>query len=470
MVMRNLIWRVGQRVGDGGATAAVLARALFNEGLRQISSGANAMQLARGVRLGVDAAVAQLRQQSRPVSREDELASIAYNITGQRNLSAVLGEMAYLLGAHPNVIIDKLVAPYLERRYIMGAHYKAQIASMLFYTHPQNRRALLVSPALAVVDERLSEADQVIPLLEAALKSDCKAIAIIAQDFSNTALHVLTSNNQLPKDKKKLDILAVKLQTLGEERMLGLTDLAMMTGGTVLSQTSIHNARTAQPSDIGRAQRVEYSETGLVVVAPESTRPLLRETIHALRAQLAEMTLNDEDRPKLVRRLSTLTGGVGELKIGAYSQSERDLLEEHSSRVIKVLSAAQQFGVVPGGGAAYHHCAAAVRALASTEAAEGDVATGVRLLADVLSAPLRQILCNSKVSSSAVYLNRVAEAGETATFDAVTGEVTDAFQAGVLDVTDVVINVLQTAVSGALMALTTDAIVYHKKPKDSFEP
>ncbi|MFN8439766.1 MAG: TCP-1/cpn60 chaperonin family protein [Caldilineaceae bacterium] len=466
MIMRSLIWRVGQRSGDGGATAAVLARALFNEGLRQITAGANAMQLAQGVRLGVDVALEELKKQSQPITSEDELAHLAYSIAGRRDLAMVLGEMAYLLGPDANVIIDKLVAPYLERRYITGAHFKAQISSMFFYTEPQKKRTLLVSPLIALVDQQLTEAEQAVALLEAALQRKAKALAIIAHDITGPALHVLVSNNQLPKEKKKLEIFGGKLMVLGEERTYGYSDLAMMTGATLLGPTRTRSAIAAKPEDLGVTQRVEHSDAGLVIVTPPEARATIRETVNALRFQLSELPFNDEERPKLVRRLSTLTGGLGELKIGAYNQPERDQLEEYSSRALKVLSSAQKGGVVAGAGAALLHCVPAVNAIQ----AEGDVAVGVKLLATVLSAPLRQILVNYGVPSEALYLQQIADAGAPASFDARTGEVVNGFSDGVLDVTDVTVDVLQTAISGALMALTTDAIVYHKNPQQSMEP
>lgn len=466
MVMRNLIWRVGQRSGDGGATAAVLARALFNEGRRQITAGANAMQLAQGVRLGLEVVLQELNKQSRPITSEDELAHLAYSIVGRRDLAMVLGEMAYLLGPDANVIIDKLVAPYLERRYITGAHFKAQISSMFFYNEAQKKRTLLVSPLIALVDQQLTEADQAVALLEAALQRKAKALAVIAHEISGPALHVLVSNNQLPKEKKKLEIFGGKLMVLGEERSYAYTDLAMMTGATMLGPTRSYSASAARPEDLGQTQRVEYSSAGLVIVTPPEAQPLIRDTVNALRTQLSEIPFDHEDRPKLVRRLSTLTGGLGELKIGAYSQPERDQLEEYSSRALKVLSSAQKGGVIAGAGAGLVHCAPALAALQ----AEGDVAVGVNLLRTILSAPLTQILKNYGVSSEALYLQKIADAGVPYTFDAQSGKIVNAFADGVFDVTDVTTDVLQTAISGALMALTTDAIVYHKKPQESMEP
>ena len=170
MVMRNLIWRVGQRAGDGGATAAVLARAIYKEGLRLSNAGLNQMRLSRGIEEGVRIATEALLAQARPVSGENELAAVARTITKDDALSAVLGEMSYLLGPDAHVIIEKYVAPYLQRRYIAGAHFGAEISSMYFYTQPEQKKTVLNEPAVAMLEERLDQAEQVVPLMEAALQ------------------------------------------------------------------------------------------------------------------------------------------------------------------------------------------------------------------------------------------------------------------------------------------------------------
>ena len=169
MIMRNLIWRVGQRAGDGGATAAVLARAIYKEGLRLSNAGFNQMRLIRGIEEGVRIATETLLTQAKPVTGENELAAVARTITKDDAHPSVLGEMSYLLGPDAHVIIEKYVAPYLQRRYIAGAHFGAEISSMYFYTQPEQKKTVLNEPVVAILEERLDKAEQVLPLMEAAL-------------------------------------------------------------------------------------------------------------------------------------------------------------------------------------------------------------------------------------------------------------------------------------------------------------
>lgn len=471
MTVRSMVWRVGQRAGDGGATTAVLMRALFNEGLRQIAAGANAMQLTRGMRQAADLVIEGLRAQARFVASEDELAAVARTITQDEPLAAVLGEMSYLLGPDAHVSIEKFVAPYLQRRYIGGARYKAEIASMYFFTDSTNKVAVASAPAVAVVADRLTSANEVIPLMEAAIANGKKALVIVSPGISGDALGLLVHNHQQPEDKRKLQLLAAKLTSVGDEMRLARQDIALMTGATLLGKEESHSASRARPADLGEAQRVEFSDKALTIVTHRGERATIQQEVTNLRNKLAHLALDDDERPKIVRRLGTLTGGVGELKIGAHTKSQRAMLENLAERALKVLSAAQRGGVIPGAGAALHHCIPQLQAAArDTEATNPDLALGMRVLANALSAPLAQIVTNTGIDSPAVIAHRLSEAGSPATYDALTGKVVDAFDAGILDATDVAVMVVQSAVSGAMMALSTDTIVYHRKPQQALSP
>jgi chaperonin GroEL len=469
MVMRSLVWRVGQRAGDGGATAAVLARAIFCDGLRMTAAGVNSMRMVRGIEQGVQVATAALRRQTRPITSEDDLAALARTITKDEQLSAVLGEMSYLLGPDAHVVIEKFVAPYLHRRYVAGARIGAEIQSMYFYTEPEQKKSVLGAPAIAILDERLTTVDQVLPLMEGAVAQGAKALTIVAMEVSGSALGALVTNHQQPAEKRKLQISAVKLKPVGQEFKWAMTDLALLTGATVLGPNQIRGGAKAQPGDLGRAQRTEFVNNSFVVVAHDHKRAEIQEEITKLRHFIAETPFDDEDRPKLVKRLSTLTGGVGELKIGANTKGERELREVQSERAFKVLSEAQRGGVVAGGGAGLLHCASDLLAAAKHER-DDDVAEGMRVLARALAQPLRQIVVNSGHSAPEVMVNQVREGGPASTYDAHEQRVTDAFAAGILDATDVLAKVLHIAASGAMMALSTDAIVYHKKPQEVMTP
>lgn len=469
MVMRSLIWRVGQRAGDGGATAAVIARAIYREGVRLTNAGFNSIRMARGIEQGVRVVQETLRTHARPISGETDLASVARTITKDDALSAILGEMSYLLGPDAHVVIEKFVAPYLQRRYIAGAHFGAEIRSMYFYTQPEQKRALLTAPALAIVEQRLTEVEQVVPLMEAALERGFKALVIIASDVSGAALGALVTNQQASAEKKKLSTLAVKLKPVGDELRWAYADLALLTGATILSDKSDRSAANARPSDLGQAQRIEFANNSVVVVAPENKRTEVQNEVANLRQHIVDLPLDAEERPKHIKRLATLTGGVGELKIGAHAKNDRAVREAQAERSLKVLSAAQRGGVVAGGGAALFHCIPALQAAADQEA-DDNIAQGMRLLAVALAAPLEQIILNSGQSAPRVFMQRIRDQGVASTYDATRGTVVDAFTTGVLDVNDIVAQVVHIAASGAMMALSTDAIVYHRKPKESLQP
>ena len=469
MVMRSLIWRVGQRAGDGGATAAVIARAIYREGVRLSNAGFNSIRMARGIEAGVKVVHEALRAQARPISGETDLASVARTITKDDALSAVLGEMSYLLGPDAHVVIEKFVAPYLQRRYIAGAHYGAEIRSMNFYTQPDQKRALLTEAAVAIVEQRLTEVAQVLPLMEAAVEQGFKALLIIASDVSGEALGALVRNQQAPAEKKKLSTLAVKLKPVGDELRWAFADLALLTGATILGDKQDRSSARARASDLGRAQRAEFANNSIVVVAPENKRAEVQLEVAHLRQHIVDLPLDAEDRPKHIKRLGALTGGVGELKIGAHGKNERSVREAQAERSFKVLSAAQRGGVVAGGGAALFHCIPALQVAADREADE-HIAQGMRLLAIALAAPLEQIIVNSGESAPKVFMQKIRDIGPTATYDAMRHQVVDAFTSGVLDVTDVIAQMLHIAASGAMMALSTDVIVYHRKPKESLQP
>lgn len=469
MIVRNVVWRVAQRAGDGGATAAVLLRAILDGGLRQVTAGANAMQLAAGVRLGVEAATAALLAQAQPCGGETQLAAAARIVTRDPDLAAVLGEMSYLLGPDAPVQIETYVAPYLQREYIAGAVYKARIASAHFYSESERKRATLAAPAIALLDHNLTNTEQAIALLKAALEAGRTSLLIAAPEVNGAALQLLAANHAQPAEKRKLAVLAATITLVGEERAWALQDLALLSGATVLGIDAGRNADRAKAADLGTALRAEFRADKLAVVAEPVRRAAVQGEIAALRKRLDGMALDDKNRPALAQRLAALGGGLGVLKVGAVSKLATELRKSQAERTLQVLSTVQRSGLVAGAGAAFVHCIPAVRAAAAPGLAD-DVRLGAQVLAEALAAPMRQLLHNAGVRPPALVIDRVAEAGSRAAYGWEQGTVVDAHAAGIVDAAGVLATVLQTAASGALMALSTDAIVYHKNPAQSMEP
>ncbi len=464
MLMRNLVWKVTGRVGDGGATTALLTQSIFSEALRMTTAGVSPVWIANGVRAAIAAVIENLHAQSRPVSNEDELTAVAYTIVKERPLAAIIGEMSYLLGADARINVDKFVAPYLERVYFPGANYEAQIASYLLYTDAARKMAIHTDCAVAISEAPLTKADDIVPLMQAAAARGKKSLVIIAHSFKDTALHTLVANQQ--SEKKTISLVGVTLKAVGDERRTALDDLALLTGATVLGRGFTPSAQRAKAEHVGSALRAEVDAKMFQILPEQIQTVAVQERMAELRAQLEPLPQSDEDRPKLIKRLAALSGGMGTLKVGASTKTERSVRADNAERAIKVLSAAQKSGVVPGGGAALIH---AVQALPSFQLSDEEM-MGVEVVKRALMAPLRQIAQNTGNHGPSAVVERVRDAGSPMAYDALTDQMVDAYSAGVLDVTDVLAAVLETASSGALMALSTDTIVYHRKPKESLEP
>lgn len=464
MLMRNLVWRVTGRVGDGGAMTGILVRAIFEDALRMVTAGASPVWIGNGVRAAINAVIEQLRVQSIPITSEDELTAVAFTIVKERPLAAMLGEMSYLLGPDGRVNVEKYVAPYLERNYYPGANYEAQIASYHLYTDQSRKQAIHTDCAVALVETPLQTAEDVVNLMEKAMAKGMKSLVIIAHSFKDTALHTIVHNQQA--EKRKLSVVGATLKAVGDERRHALNDLALITGGEVLGRGFTRSSRAAKEQDLGTAMRVEIDAKSLQILPEQSKNAEIQTEIGLIRSQLDQLPQDDEDRPKLIKRLSALTGGMGVLKVGASTKTERSVRAENAERALRVLSAAQKSGVAPGGGAAFVHALEAI----SVASMNDEEAMGVQVVKRALLAPLRQIAINAGEDSPASVVERVRAAGPQSAYNALTSQVGNAYEAGVLDVTDVLISVLQVASSGALMALSTDTIVYHRKPKESLDP
>jgi chaperonin GroEL len=468
MLLRGTIWRLVERVGDGGATAAVLLRELVDSGMRHIQAGADAMALAAGIQLGAAAAAAAVRAQAVPATEDARLSAVARAVTRDDDLAAMLGEMSYLLGPDAHLQVELYVAPYLQRSYMAGARWPAQIASLHFFTEPATQRAVLNRPAVAVTEQRLTGGGQVLPLLETALAGGHQALLLVAREISGAALTLLLANHNRPGAASPFTVLGVTPGTQSDGISHTLEELNRVTGATILGAGAEPGPVRLRPTDLGTAQRVEFVDRHLVVVMAPERRAVVQAETTLLRQRLADLALDDDRRPPLQRRLAALSGGVGVLRIGAHTEPERALRRNAAERAWKVLSAVQRGGVVPGAGAALLHGTAQARAAAQDQPAE--VAFGVNVLAEALAAPLRQILANAGVTAPARIVGQVADAGSPATYDVRAGRVTDALAGGPLDAADVVAAALESAASGAAMALTTGATVYHRAPARSVEP
>lgn len=463
MLVRNLVWRVHKDVGDGTATAAVLAQALLDEGFRIAMAGANPMILREGIGRGLKAALQALEEMAVPVTDEEELTGLALAVTGEPRLSLVLGEMFDVLGPDAHILIEEYVAPYVEREYFEGSHWKAELASPYLVTHPPTRRCIVENPLVVVYDGFLTEWEEVEPLLRLLDSAESeRELLIAAKKVAGQALAAFVVNHQAGR----LRVAAVQFSSQIDRKRRDLFyDLALQTGATVLGPEVGRPLQSITWGDMGRAARAEADPEKLVVVAGQGDRAALQEHLEGLRRSL-EQVEDEDERTTLRERIARLSGGVAVLKIGDASRAGQAELRQKAEKAVKALALAAREGAVPGGGVSFLNCAEAVRSVE----AQGDAAVGVRVLARALEAPFRRIVQNAGVHAPAVVLHEARRRGPDFGYDALRGEVVNLREAGILDATGVCRRALEIGTSAAMMALTIAAIVLHRKPEKSMEP
>ncbi len=266
MLMRSTVWRVVQRTGDGGATTAVLMRAIYREAMRIIAADANAMQMAKGINMAVEAALAAIEAQAKLVHSEDDLAKVAATVIREPGLANVVGEMSYLLGPDAHVTIEKFVAPYMQQFYHPGANYGGKIASMYLYTDQIQQRSIVPDGVIALVDGRLQDPDDIVPILEAASQMNAKSLTVIANHWSDEVIGIMVKNSRKPepetgngKEKAaegpKMVITAATLKDVGDVRKLVYDDLALLTGATVAGRDWSVSPEMITPNELGKVTR-----------------------------------------------------------------------------------------------------------------------------------------------------------------------------------------------------------------------
>lgn len=464
MLLRNLVWRMHERVGDGGALAAVLAQAILEQALRGVRAGANPVLVASGIRGAARAAVEHLAQLSQPIQDEDDLVAVARAATGEEALSWVLGEMFDLLGPRAYIQVEDYAAPYLERVYLEGGRWQAELISPYLINAPTLRRAVQQDCRVALYDGILTTQDEVRPLLELAAAQRPARLLLVAQRISGDALNLLAAMHL----QTELKLVAVSLKRAGEKAQSDLADLGLLSGAQVLSPVLGRRLEMIRPDDLGWARRVEANAEELLVVGRATSGDEVRREIERLSQRLQSLPIGDEGRSELEMRLGRLSGSAGVLKVGAITLTERDYLHQRAERGIKVLRGALEEGVLPGGGSAYLHCVSVAQAQLAR--AGSDEAVGVHSLARALHAPFEQILRNSGEPAPARYAQEILVRPFGYLYEVIRKEIVPARQAGVLDSACVLRAALETAVSGALMALSTDTLVIKRKPKVSYEP
>lgn len=480
MLLRQTVWRAGRREGDGTALTAVLAKALLQEAHTLMAAGANPIRLHTGMRQAVEVVRNRLTERSTPAATAEELTAVAQAVTGRRDLALVLGELYDLLGANAHITIQDYLAPMIERTYLNGGQWAGKLISPYLQTAKISKQAIQTNCVVALYQGRLHDRAEVEPLLNALLaqrnedeKTSKIGLLVVAEELAGDALETLVVNHT--DAESRFQIIGISLGVGGERGGEDLGDLALLTGATALGPHIGRPLASIKLNELGQAGRVEAGADHFLVVDGKGERARLQTAISGLQQRLGRKTVIDDEHKRLVTRLGRLTGNAAVLKIGAATKAERTTLHQKAEHGLRAMAATVAEGYLPGGGIALHRCRPTVAELIKT--LDGDARLGALAVERALSRPALQIMRNAGVESPEAMLARVDQASaensdpeNVSVYNVLSGRIESAQAAGILDPTRVVCAALESAASGAMLALSVDVIVLNRKPETSFEP
>jgi chaperonin GroEL len=457
-MLRQAAEKTGDAVGDGTSTATVLAHAIFADGVRNVTAGASAIDLKRGLDHALEAAVKALAAMSRKVSTRKEKAQVA---TISAHNDEVIGELVAdameKVGGEGVITVEESKTTETVLEVVEGMQFDRGYTSPYFITDPEKMEAVLEDPYILLTDRRVNLLKDLIPLLEQVAKSG-RPILFVAEDFEGEALATLVVN----QIRGVLKSVAVKAPGFGDRRKAILTDMSILSGGELVSEELGKRLEDVELASLGRAKRVVVDKDSTTIIGGAGSRAAIDARMTQIRREIEKAT-SDYDKEKLEERLAKLAGGVAVIRVGAPSESEMKSRKDALDDAISATKAAVAEGIVPGGGLALIRCMDAVGALEST--CEGDERTGVQCLKRVLEAPARQIAENSAVDGGVVVARMLASKGAEG-FDAARKEYVDLFEAGIVDPTKVVRIALENAVSVASVLLLTEATMTELPEKE----
>ena len=450
-LLREVALRTSEMAGDGTTTATVLAHALIQQGLRYLAGGMNPMDLKRGMEQAIEAVVDELHRMARPCASSQEIAHVAsISANNDRSIGELLARAIDHVGREGAISIEDGSGLSSELEVVEGLQFDRGFLSPYFINNPERQSAVLEDVAILLYDKRLSSLKDLLPLLEEVLKSG-QPLLVVAEDIDSEALATLVINTM----RGTLKTCAVKAPGFGDRRKAMLQDIAVLTGGSVISDELGLMLAKAQLSDLGRAKRVEVGKDDTTVIGGAGTTQAIQERVASLRKE-CEGATSDYDKEKLEERISKLSGGVALIKVGAATETE---LKERKIRVEDALHATRaaiEEGIVPGGGVALLR---ARRVLESLHGTSLDHDSGIRIVAQALEEPLRCIASNAGDEPSVV-LQRIDDSSEPAYgYNAATRTYGDLLQMGVMDPAKVTRLALQNAGSIASLVLTTDCMI-----------
>ena len=447
-LVKEVATKTDDVAGDGTTTAVVLAHAMVSDGLRNVSAGANPMQVKHGIEKAVDAVVQEIQRVARPVETREQIAAVASISAADPEVGEIIAEVMDKVGKDGVITVEEGQSLGLEKEYTEGMQFDRGYISAYFVTNPDRMEAVLEEPKILITDKKISSVQDMLPALEKAVQEG-KPVLIIAEDVDGEALATLVVN----KLRGTVQVLAVKAPGFGDRRKEMLRDMAVITGGTVISEEIGRKLDSVTVEDFGSARRVVATKDDTTIVDGAGSADAIKARMTQIKAQI-EDTTSDYDKEKLQERLAKLSGGVAVIKVGAATEVE---LKEKKHRIEDALSttrAAVEEGLVAGGGVTLLQAIPALDKLKL----DGDEAVGVDIVRKALEAPVRQIADNAGESGEVV-VSEVRKAKIGNGFDALKGEYGDMFKKGIVDAAKVTRSALQNAASIAAMVLTTETLI-----------
>ena len=447
-MVKEVASKTNEQAGDGTTTATVLAQAIINVGIKNVTAGANPMDLKRGIDKAVETVVAELKKQSQAVgddySKVEQVGTVSANNDGY--IGKLIADAMSKVKKDGVITVEEAKGTETEVKVVEGMQFDRGYVSPYFMTNGDKMEAELSNPSILITDKKVSTMKDLLPILEPVAREG-RELLIIAEDVDGEALTTLVVN----KLRGSLKVAAVKAPGFGDRRKEMLQDIAILTGATVISEERGFTLENATPDMLGKAEKVTITKENTTIVGGKGDAAAIQERADLIRKQISTTT-SDYDREKLQERLGKLAGGVAVLYVGATTEVEMKEKKDRVEDALNATRAAVEEGYLPGGGVAYIRAAAALEGL---KGENEDETTGIHIVAKAIEEPLRQIATNAGVDAS-VIINKIKEAKGDFGYNARTGEYVNMYEAGVIDPTKVVRVALENAASVAGMFLTTE--------------
>ena len=449
-LIREVASRPNDVAGDGTTTATVLAQAMVNAGMKNLAAGANPIVLRKGMKKATDKAVEAIASMSKPVEGKEQIAKVAAVSSGDEEVGKLVADAMEKVSKDGVITIEESKTMKTELDLVEGMQFDRGYISAYMATDMDKMEATLDNPYILITDKKISNIQELLPLLEQIVQSGSKLL-IIAEDIEGEALTTLIVN----KLRGTFSVAAVKAPGYGDRRKEMLQDIAILTGGQVISDELGLDLKEATLEQLGRAKSVKVQKESTVIVDGEGDKEAIKARVNQIKGQIEETT-SEFDREKLQERLAKLAGGVAVVRVGAATETEMKEAKLRMEDALAATKAAVEEGIIAGGGSAYIHTTKVLQELVDT--LEGDEKTGAQIIMKALEAPLFHIAANAGLEGS-VIINKVKESEVGIGFDAYKEEYVDMVKAGILDPAKVTRSALQNATSVASTLLTTESVV-----------